>query len=144
MSHSDASNKTTIGLLTVLDYATPIILLFFFLSVFTLRSVLSADHGNIRDTQSPTTPPVVEYGPGGKPLPPNKPRLDETVLASLDFSRSRKLLFRSLAVFTAGTFLANGAVVCLHALVDRKHHWWCGQSYTVRPQYPRVRYCKPY
>lgn len=127
MSWLVASNETITGLLTVLDYGTPIILLFFFLSVFTLRSILTADNANILDSVSAR----VEYGPGGKPLPTTKSTPDKKVLASLDFSRSRKLLFNWLSLFTACTFIANAAVVLLRTLIQRKEGWWCGKAYTV-------------
>ena len=47
------------GLLTFLDYVTPIVLLFFFLAVFTLRSILAANND---ETLGSVSPPV-EYGP---------------------------------------------------------------------------------
>lgn len=128
MSWLEVSNKTLNGLLTVLHYAAPIVLLFFFLFVFTLRSILTADNAN---TVGPPASPSVEYGPGGKPLPPKKSTPDKNLLASLDFSRNRKLLFNWLSVFTASTFLANAAVVLLRTLVQRKDNWWCGKPYTV-------------
>ena len=137
MSWSVISNKTITGLLTVLNYATPILLLFFFLAVFTLRSILAANNAN---TLGSVSPPV-EYGPGGKPLPIKKTTPDKKLLASLDFSRSRKLLFNWLSIVAAGTFLANAALVLLRTLVQRKDGWWCGKPYTVRPTSVAVDVC---
>lgn len=114
--------------LNFLHYATPIILLVFFLIAFAARSILYSNTAAVR----PSTPS--QLGPGGKPLPVKKPISETAKLkAALDFSRPRKLLFNSLSAFAAITYLANSAIVILHALVERKNGWWCGEAVVVSP-----------
>lgn len=118
-----------------LQYASPIILLFFFLVAFSVRSVYIADDskeiGGPASSSDPGHPP--QLGPGGKALPARKlPRTDSSLAANLDFSRPRKLLFNWLSVFTALTFVANAANICLHAIVKRREGWWCGEATVVR------------
>lgn len=120
------SNSTAQGMLRVLHYVNPIVLLFFFLFAFTLRSILSA---TADQTAGPSS---TETGPGGKPLPKKHAQQDKAFTASLDFSKSRKLLFDWLSVVAAVTFLANAGAVITHSLVDRKDGWWCGKSVVVR------------
>ena len=115
--------------LTILHYASPIVLLFFFLFVVTLRSIVVTNNAAV--PQSGTSSPV-EYALGGKPLPPRKQTQEKSLRGTLDFSKSRKLAFIWLSAFTACTFLGNAAVVIIHVLADRSNSWWCGQAYTVR------------
>lgn len=119
------SSGTAQGILDVLHYANPIILLFFFLFAFTLRSVLTATGDQTLEVSQ------TETGPGGKPLPKKHTQQDKSITASLDFSKSRKLLFDWLSVAAALTFLANAGNVITHSLVDRKDGWWCGKAVVV-------------
>lgn len=113
-------------LLVYLHYSAPIVLLVFFLFVFTLRSVIVANNANAVDA-----PPPIEYGPGGKPLPRKLPVRDTSNIANYDFSRSRKLLFIWLSVAAALTLATNAGNVIFHAIIDREHGWWCGKSTVV-------------
>jgi len=123
------SNNTAQAILTYVHYASPIILLVFFLGAFTTHSILTASKDDILQPESNQT------GPGGKPLPRNtspSARKDEEKQKDLDFSPARKLLFNWLSVAVILTFLGNAVIVIVHALLDRKHEWWCGQSVVVR------------
>lgn len=120
------SNQAAHTVLRVLHYANPIVLLFFFLFAFTLRSIISASPG-----QTTGVSPA-ETGPGGKPLPKTTAQRDKTYTASLDFSKTRKLLFDWLSLAAALTFLANAGIVIAHSLINRKDGWWCGKSVVVR------------
>jgi hypothetical protein len=119
--HVKAANDA----LRVLQFAYPITLLFFFIFAFTARSVLTAPPSNATEEQAPK----IQYGPGGKPLPIRTDSFKKEV--QRDFSRSRKLVFEWLSVGVCLTWIANAAVVILHALYDRKEQWWCGQATTV-------------
>lgn len=116
-------------LLTVLHYATPLLVLACYLIAFTTRSIVASK----REPQ--TAEDVVEqYGPGGKPLPKklNRNRVkNKKGSIDLDFSRPRKLLFVWLSILVAGTYLANAVNVIVHALIKRDEGWWCGKSATV-------------
>lgn len=108
-------------------YASPIILLIFFLVAFTAHSILTAPKEDVVQAKPSQT------GPGGKPLPRTS---SPTVKAArekeaLDFSPSRKLLFTWLSVGVVLTFLGNAATVIVHAVLDRKDNWWCGQAVVV-------------
>ncbi len=122
---ASASSSVVQSTLKVLHYASPLILLFFFLFAFTLRSVWTAS------TTNNLTPSSAHTGPGGKPLPKKTPQLDKKSTTSLDFSRSRKLLFDWLSVAAATTFVANAINVIAHALIHRRDGWWCGKSVVV-------------
>ena len=109
-----------------LQYAYPIVLLFFFILAFTARSILAAPPDDGGQEQAPR----VQYGPGGKPLPMRSVSFKKVV--QRDFSRSRKLVFEWLSVLACLTWIANAAVVIIHALYDRENGWWCGRATTVR------------
>lgn len=117
------SNRTAQNILRVLHFAYPLIILFFFLTTFTVRSILTA--GNDNTDENPAAEPV---GPGGKPLPKKAPPKKKDVL---DFSRSRKLLFEWLSLGVALTLLGNSITVIVHALYAREEQWWCGQAAVV-------------
>lgn len=118
------SNRTAQSILIYIHFASPIILIVFFLVAFTAHSIATASvDTTLKDPQDQT-------GPGGKPLP-SKSRKTSQESNSLDFSPARKLLFNWLSVGTIATFLANAAVVIAHALVNREEHWWCGESVAV-------------
>lgn len=117
------------AILDVLHYVYSPLLLFFFLAAFLTRSALAARV--VEPTVSDETPQ--DYGPGGKPLPRKKaPPPDKALVASLDFSRPRKLLFDWLSLAVAATFLASAALVIIHALAARQEGWWCGKPTVVR------------
>lgn len=122
------SNNTAQAILTYVHYATPILLLVFFLVVFTAHSIVTAPKDEIVQADPNQT------GPGGKPLPRNtspSARKEKEKQRELDFSPARKLLFDWLSVAVIFTFLGNAVIVMVHALLDRKDEWWCGQSVIV-------------
>ena len=108
-------------------YASPIILLVFFLVAFTAHSILTAPKEDVVQAESSQT------GPGGKPLPRTSSPTAKAAREkkALDFSPSRKLLFTWLSVGVVLTFLGNAATVIVHAVLDRKDNWWCGQAVVV-------------
>lgn len=118
-------------LLEYLHFACPIVLLFFFIFAFSAHSILSSKAAG---KASSTT---VQYGPLGKPLPTRSQSF--RAIAPRDFSRNRKLVFEWLTVLVCVTFVANAAVVILHALAERRNHWWAGQSVTVSSSSCRPR-----
>lgn len=125
--HQDPTHRA-VQWLAYLHYASPLLLLFFFLLVFTARSIWSASNHNANATDGQLT------GPGGKPLPGNTKqqaslRRDR---AKDDITHNQKLLFEWVSVLTAFTFIGNAATVILHALINRKEGYWCGQAYVVR------------
>ena len=124
------SDRTAQGILLVVQYAYPVILLFFFLFVFTFRSIILSNSS--KDSEPLSSQPT-QYGPGGKPLPrkTRRPEDQETDIP-LDFSRSRKLLFNWLSVAACASFVANAVNVIAHALAKRKEGWWCGKEVVVR------------
>lgn len=120
------SNNTAQAILTYVHYAYPIVLLLLFLLAFTLHSVLTASKDDIVE------PLPDQTGPGGKPLPRNiSPSARKKKQEVLDFSPARKLVFGWLSIGVILTFLGNTVTVIVHALVDKKHEWWCGQSAVV-------------
>lgn len=108
-------------------YASPIILLFFFLVAFTAHSILTASKEDIIRPQTGQT------GPGGKPLPRTSSPIAKAAREkeALDFSPSRKLLFTWLSAGVVLTFIGNAGTVIVHALLDRKDNWWCGQAVVI-------------
>ena len=116
------------GIMVYTHYASPIILLVFFLVAFTAHSILTASKEDIIRPQPGQT------GPGGKPLPRNSSPIAKAAREkeALDFSPSRKLLFTWLSAGVVLTFLGNAGTVIVHALLDRKDNWWCGQAVVVR------------
>ncbi|KAL8843798.1 MAG: hypothetical protein Q9176_001760 [Flavoplaca citrina] len=118
------SNRAAQSILFYIHFASPILLLVFFLVAFTTHSIATASvDPTVKDAQD-------RSGPGGKPLP-SKSRKTSQESNPLDFSPARKLLFNWLSVGTIATFLANAAVVIAHALVDREENWWCGESFAI-------------
>ncbi|KAF6226337.1 hypothetical protein HO133_009203 [Letharia lupina] len=108
-------------------YASPIILLVFFLVAFTAHSILTASKEDV------VQPETGQTGPGGKPLPRNSSPTAKAAREkkALDFSPSRKLLFTWLSAGVVLTFLGNAVTVIVHALLDRKDNWWCGQAVVI-------------
>ena len=109
-------------------YSSPIILLVFFLVAFTAHSILTASKEDVVPAKTGG-----QTGPGGKPLPRNTSPTAKAAREkkALDFSPSRKLLFTWLSAGVVLTFLGNAVTVIVHALVDRKDNWWCGQAVVV-------------
>lgn len=121
MTHADAG-----VVLNVLQYAYPLTLLFFFLLAFTARSIANSSASNSSDSEQPL------FGPGGKPLPTNKKaKRSRSFDTGAEISRSRKLVFEWLSAFACFTWIANTAEVIVHAVINRKQHWWCGRSVVV-------------
>ncbi|THX88130.1 hypothetical protein D6D05_01858 [Aureobasidium pullulans] len=112
-------------LLSIIHFAYPIVLLVFFLTTFTIRSIVQSRSDDKKDAASE---PLL--GPGGKPLPKKKAPLQNDN-AFLDFSRPRKLLFEWLALGATLTLVGNAITVIVHALYARKEEWWCGQATVV-------------
>lgn len=120
------SNRTAQAMLRFTQFLSPILLFVIFLVAFTFHSIS-------------ITPPAVKgtmceaLGPGGKPLPRNlspaaKAKYKQQVA---DFSPARKAFFNIISLFLTLTFIASAALVIVHALVDRKDNWWCGDSAVV-------------
>ena len=127
MARPWVSNAFAQDVLVNVHYAYPIILLAFFLAANTTHAVLTAS------TDEGTQSPPDQRGPGGKPLPRTaSPKAKEQKNKNMDFSPGRKLFFSWISMAVILTFLANAVVVLVHALIDKKNNWWCGQSVVVR------------
>ncbi|KAF2841008.1 heavy metal tolerance protein precursor [Patellaria atrata CBS 101060] len=123
---TSASNRTAGRILLVLHYAYPILLLFFFLSVFTAHGITAASNSNSNKPKSTI------LGPGGKPLPSLDPtRGTKKKESKDDIPRHQKLMFEWISIITTITFLANTVNVIVHAIYSRKDSWWCGQSVVI-------------
>jgi len=121
------SHQTAQDILIYVHYSYPIILLVFFLAATTAHAVLTAS----RDEVVQTTPD--QTGPGGKPLPRNtSPGARGKTQKIVEFSSSRKLFFTWISVAAILTFLGDAIIAIVHALVDKKNNWWCGESVVVR------------
>lgn len=124
-SKPEVSSQNAQHILNFFHFGSPITLIIFFLTAFTAHSIATAS------TDTTNKPLEEQTGPGGKPLPSSKKRPKEKNV--LDFSPARKLLFIWLSAGTAATFVGNAGVVILHALMDRKNNWWCGEAVAVCP-----------
>lgn len=113
-------------ILSIIHFAYPIVLLVYFLTTFTIRSIVSASGP---DNDDKTSEP--QLGPGGKPLPKKKAPAEDKKKTFLDFSRPRKLLFEWLTLAATLTLAGNAVTVVVHALYARKEEWWCGQATVV-------------
>lgn len=115
------------NIVVYIHFASPIILLAFFLVAFVAHSIATASKDVIVLVSKDQT------GPGGKPLPQDKSTSAQArrKKQTLDLSPARKLLFVCLSVGTILTFVGNSVVVILHAVLNRKDNWWCGQSVAV-------------
>lgn len=120
------SNNTAQRLLTTIQFAYPVILLFFFIAIFTLRSIVTS-----RSDKSEEQTSEDQLGPGGKPLPKKKAPAASSKQNALDFSRPRKLLFEWISLGVALTFVGNAITIIVHALYARSEEWWCGQAPVV-------------
>jgi ATP-binding cassette, subfamily B, vacuolar membrane transporter HMT1/ACLQ len=109
--------------LVILHYAYPLSLLGYFMASFMIFSIYTSEDRNA------STP--IQTGPGGKPLPRNK-EPKKSKLASKDiFSPGARHFFTWTTVGVILTFLANAVQICLHALIEREQHWWCGEHVAV-------------
>lgn len=132
LSLSSMTSSTSIAIMALdilvyTHYASPIVLLVFFLVAFTSHSIITAPREDVVQAETGQT------GPGGKPLPRNSSPAAKAAREkkALDFSPSRKLLFVWLSAGVVLTFLGNAVTVIVHALLDRKDNWWCGQAVVV-------------
>lgn len=118
--------STLHNVLTILQYAYPLLMLVFFLAAFTVRSI-AASNSNINIAKPTTT------GPGGKPLPATDPTrnfVKKTVHD--DVTPMQKRIFEWVSLAVALTFFGNSVLVISQALAKQGERWWCGQSVVVR------------
>ena len=127
MTSSTSITAMALEVMVFTHYASPIILLVFFLAAFTAHSILTASKDDVVQAKTDQT------GPGGKPLPRTSSPTAKAAREkeALDFSPSRKLIFTWLSAGVVLTFLGNAVTVIVHALLDRKDNWWCGQAVVV-------------
>jgi hypothetical protein len=116
------------AVLDVLQYAYPIVILFFFIFAFAAHSIASGKAA-AKAAAKANSARKVQYGPGGKPLPVRSQSFKKVL--PRDFSPSRKLVFEWLTVGVLLTYVGNATIVILHALVHRRDKWWCGEAVTV-------------
>lgn len=112
-------------ILSILQYAYPLFMLFFFLAAFTLRSI-AASNSNTNIAKPTTT------GPGGKPLPATDPTrnfVKKTVHD--DVTQTQKRVFEWVSLATALTFFGNSILVISQALAKQSENWWCGKPVVV-------------
>ncbi|KAH7347047.1 hypothetical protein BKA66DRAFT_432964 [Pyrenochaeta sp. MPI-SDFR-AT-0127] len=120
-SHADALRS----LVTVLQYAYPIVMLFFFLAAFTFRSIAASNSNS--NIAKPTT-----TGPGGKPLPATDPTRNFVKKTAHDHvTQAQKTVFEWLSLAAALTFVGNSVVIIAHALVEKKEHYWAGKAVVI-------------
>ncbi|KAF3030352.1 hypothetical protein E8E12_000541 [Didymella heteroderae] len=99
--------STIYGALTILQYAYPLLLLLFFLTACTIRSIV-ASRTNFNIVEPTAT------GPGGKPLPATDPTrnfIKKTLLD--DVTPTQKRVFGWFSLATALTFFANSVLMYL-------------------------------
>ncbi|OAX85283.1 hypothetical protein ACJ72_00345 [Emergomyces africanus] len=111
----------------LLDYTrsiSPVVIIVAFLISFILHSVISA-------RTTPTQPPAVRTGPGGRPLPRRMRSTAVFAPPASDFSPNAKLAFKWLSVGILLTFIADAAITMTHVILYREMHWWCGQSRVI-------------
>jgi len=130
------ANTTAHNILTYTYFAYPLILLAFFIGVFTYESIVSSNQDSKDDDSTTTT----QLGPGGKPLPPRsmKKKKKDKQQDVLDFSRPRKLLFIWLSLVVLLSLIGNGALIVAHSVYSRDEEWWPGQPYVVSRSFHRV------
>lgn len=118
-------NRTAEAILIHFHFIYPILLLVVFLSTFVWHSIASTATANSTQARA--------LGPGGKPLPRGlSPRAKARRASQIvDFSPKQKLAFIWLSVLVLVTFVGNGVIVILQAIIKRKDHWWCGESVVV-------------
>ncbi|KAF9690537.1 hypothetical protein EKO04_011307 [Ascochyta lentis] len=111
--------------LSILQYAYPLLMLVFFLAAFTIRSIAASNSNS--NIAKPTT-----TGPGGKPLPATDPTrnfVKKTVLD--DVTHTQKRVFEWLSLAAALTFFGNSLLVISQALAKQSEHWWCGKPVVI-------------
>ncbi|KAL6704430.1 ATP-binding cassette-type vacuolar membrane transporter Hmt1 [Coniothyrium glycines] len=110
---------------TAIQYAYPIVMLFFFLAAFTLRSI-AASKSNSNIAQPTTT------GPGGKPLPATDPTRNFVKKTAHDHvTQTQKRLFEWVSLATALTFLGSSAIIIMHALINKDEGYWAGKATVI-------------
>jgi ABC-type transport system involved in Fe-S cluster assembly fused permease/ATPase subunit len=130
MAESDGTLAPTqsTGLLDLVHFHYPWILLLLFVAAFLANSVYSAE------PSAEAAGPVVT-GPGGKPLPRSTKKREEEEerlrRKREDFSPLRKLVFYYLSAGLIITFVANAANIVVHALTKREDGWWCGEPTAI-------------
>lgn len=124
------NHRTADQILTFLHFFSPCILLFFFLTAFTIRSIRVSNPEKPNPSANGHAQHAQLYGPGGKPLPQRKlTGLRRKRDKENDFPVSQKLTFQWFQIFATLTFFASAAVSIIHVLTDRG--WWCGQEQVV-------------
>ncbi|KAF2198404.1 vacuolar ABC heavy metal transporter-like protein [Delitschia confertaspora ATCC 74209] len=126
--HQSATTVTEDDLnryLRIINYTTPIALFFFFLFVFTLRSILIASDTTTNAQKS------TQLGPGGKPLPTTDPLRNVKKKVQDEVTATQKWMFQVVSVAATCTFIANTVNIVAHTVYDRKEEWWCGKSVVV-------------
>ncbi|KAI0195090.1 hypothetical protein EV127DRAFT_332567 [Xylaria flabelliformis] len=118
------------SILTATQYLYPCLLLSILLLVGALYSIYTA-----RNQENVIVPTVT--GPGGRPLPVTKKRHIDNKSKELDgrFSPAIRALFQWIYTAVTLTFVAQGAAIAVHALVETNaeghHTWWCGEPKAV-------------
>ncbi|KAF4556035.1 ABC transporter-like protein 14 [Elsinoe fawcettii] len=125
------SNRVAQNILSYGHAAYPIVLLAFFITVFTIRSIAASNSESDDESDEASATSSPQLGPGGKPLPKKSPSNRDGSRDVLDFSRPRKLLFEWLSLAVALTFAGNAINVVVHALYARSEQWWCGQATVI-------------
>ncbi|KAI1757788.1 ABC transporter-like protein [Xylaria castorea] len=116
--------------LTATQYLYPCLLLCILLLVGALYSIYTA-----RNQETVIVPTVT--GPGGRPLPVTKKRHIDNKSQELEgrFSPAIRSLFQWLYTAVTLTFVAQGAAIAAHALIQTSaegdHAWWCGEPKAV-------------
>lgn len=130
------SHHVAASILHYTQFASPIVLLFVFLGVFTAHSILSSE------TEPTSIVPPTITGPGGKPLPRALRKANKDKLKQKDFSPLEKQLFIGLSAALLATFIASGLNVVVHAITEvEAEGWWCGEAGTVSYY---MQYCSTY
>lgn len=119
------SNPTAHRVLVLVQFFSPVALMVVLILAFIYHGVTKSKSAEEDEPQP--------LGPGGKPLPRNLSPAAKAKKAEkeLDFSSSRKWIFKILSICVLLTLVGNAAVVIVHALLRRRENWWCGQSFVV-------------
>lgn len=117
-------STTSYNILHYTHFAYPLVLLVVFLVAFVAHSIVTSRARNSVSPRSNLT------GPGGKPLPPTSRPLSNGPPrpANEGFGKIRSLLFCWLSIGLIATFIGNAVNIIVHAIVERKDGWWCGQA----------------
>ncbi|KAI0550245.1 ABC transporter-like protein [Xylaria curta] len=126
----ESNDSLVKSILTATQYLYPCLLLCILLLVGALYSIYTA-----RNQENVIVPTVT--GPGGRPLPVTKKRHIDTKSKELEgrFSPAIRALFQWIYTAVTLTFVAQGAAIAVHALVQTNaeghHTWWCGEPKAV-------------